>query len=141
MNNFLENFYKTKRFVRILTNSLLNRCVQYRNNQQVNHLQRQLSLKYQPKKLWNIALALLLTSTTTALSSSLCDRKKEMTRKRTLYPASEAYDEGMLQVSEIHAIYYAQYGNPKGKPVLVVHGGPGGACFPGKPDLTPFIHP
>ncbi len=130
MKSFLESFYK-KRFVRTLTNhrTLWARCG--------NPLQHQLSLKYLPKKPWNIAFALLLASTTTILScSSSCDQQGEVTQKRTLYPAAEAYDERMLQVSDIHAIYYAQYGNPKGKPVLVVHGGPGGACFPGKPYLT-----
>lgn len=34
----------------------------------------------------------------------------------------------MLQVSDIHALHYAVYGNPQGIPVLIVHGGPGGGC-------------
>lgn len=35
-------------------------------------------------------------------------------------------EEGYLQVSNIHQIYYAVYGNPEGIPVVVLHGGPGG---------------
>ena len=45
---------------------------------------------------------------------------------RTLYPETEPFDHGQLQVAKPHAIYYEQYGNPKGKPALFVHGGPGG---------------
>jgi proline iminopeptidase len=33
----------------------------------------------------------------------------------------------MLKVSAEHEIYYEESGNPKGKPVVFVHGGPGGA--------------
>jgi proline iminopeptidase len=32
----------------------------------------------------------------------------------------------MLAVSDVHSIYYEESGNPQGKPVVVVHGGPGG---------------
>ncbi|KAF2791868.1 proline iminopeptidase [Melanomma pulvis-pyrius CBS 109.77] len=38
-----------------------------------------------------------------------------------------AFDEGFLQVSPLHAIYYAQYGKQDGKPVVFLHGGPGGS--------------
>ena len=33
---------------------------------------------------------------------------------------------GRLKVSPIHEIYYEQCGNPHGKPVVFLHGGPGG---------------
>lgn len=46
----------------------------------------------------------------------------------TPYPVSEAFDEGYLHVSPIHQLWYAQYGNPKGVPVVVLHGGPGAGC-------------
>jgi len=45
---------------------------------------------------------------------------------RTLYDAIEPYDSGRLRVSNIHEIYYEQCGNPQGKPVVFLHGGPGG---------------
>jgi proline iminopeptidase len=49
---------------------------------------------------------------------------------RTLYPSVEPYEEGMLSVSEIHTIHYEQVGNPNGKPVVFLHGGPGGGIIP-----------
>jgi proline iminopeptidase len=48
---------------------------------------------------------------------------------RTLYPSIEPYDQGMLPVSEIHTIHYEQAGNPDGKPVVFLHGGPGGGII------------
>lgn len=45
---------------------------------------------------------------------------------RTLYPAIEPYDQGHLAVSPLHALYYEQCGNRHGKPVVFLHGGPGG---------------
>jgi proline iminopeptidase len=42
------------------------------------------------------------------------------------YPPLRPYDTGRLQVSPVHDLYYEQSGNPKGKPVVFLHGGPGG---------------
>ncbi len=42
------------------------------------------------------------------------------------YPVIEPYRTGRLKVSSIHELYYEESGNPKGKPVVFVHGGPGG---------------
>ena len=53
-----------------------------------------------------------------------------MTEFRTLYPAIEPYDTDRLKVSDIHEIYYEQCGNAKGKPVVFLHGGPGGGLVP-----------
>ncbi|MFA5949887.1 MAG: prolyl aminopeptidase [Hyphomicrobium sp.] len=47
-----------------------------------------------------------------------------------LYPAIEPYRDGRLDVGGGHELYYAECGNPRGLPVLVVHGGPGGGCNP-----------
>ncbi len=46
------------------------------------------------------------------------------------YPPIRPYDSGYLRVSPIHEIYYEQSGNPKGKPVVFLHGGPGGGTDP-----------
>jgi len=46
--------------------------------------------------------------------------------RRGFFPALEPYGRGMLTVSELHTLYYEQSGNPAGKPVVVLHGGPGG---------------
>jgi proline iminopeptidase len=48
-----------------------------------------------------------------------------------LYPDIDAYSTGMLKVSDIHTLYYEESGNPIGKPIVVVHGGPGGGTSPG----------
>lgn len=48
-----------------------------------------------------------------------------MEKLRTLYPVIEPYDSGHLKVSALHELYYEQCGNPNGKPVLFLHGGPG----------------
>ncbi|CAF3795410.1 unnamed protein product [Rotaria sp. Silwood1] len=44
---------------------------------------------------------------------------------RELYPEIEPYKLGMLKVSEIHTLYYEEVGNPSGKPIVFIHGGPG----------------
>ena len=49
---------------------------------------------------------------------------------RDLYPPLEPYDTGTLQVSDLHTIYFEQSGNPQGKPVIFLHGGPGGGSLP-----------
>src|SRR5690606_35712000 len=49
-------------------------------------------------------------------------------RMRTLYPEIEPYDTGTLAVDGRHTLYYEQCGNPDGKPVVLLHGGPGGGC-------------
>lgn len=38
------------------------------------------------------------------------------------------YHQGYLPPSDGHEIWFGEYGNPKGKPVLMTHGGPGGKC-------------
>jgi proline iminopeptidase len=48
---------------------------------------------------------------------------------RTLYPPIEPFDQGMLPVSPVHSLYYEQSGNPTGKPVVFLHGGPGGGSL------------
>ncbi len=50
--------------------------------------------------------------------------------RRTLYPEIEPFDTGMLKVSELHTLYYEQSGNANGKPVVFLHGGPGGGTNP-----------
>lgn len=42
------------------------------------------------------------------------------------YPEIEPYNTGLLKVSDLHTVYYEECGNPQGKPVVFVHGGPGG---------------
>lgn len=50
--------------------------------------------------------------------------------RRTLYPSIEPYRTGRLRVSPVHEIYYEESGNPEGKPVVFLHGGPGSGTEP-----------
>jgi proline iminopeptidase len=50
--------------------------------------------------------------------------------RRTLYPEIQPYLTGRLKVSGAHELYYEESGNPQGKPVVFLHGGPGGGTEP-----------
>lgn len=47
------------------------------------------------------------------------------------YPEIEPYDSGLLDVGDGHRVYWETCGNPEGKPVAVLHGGPGTGCSEG----------
>lgn len=55
-----------------------------------------------------------------------------------LFPVAEPFDSEYLRVSDLHEIHYSLHGNPKGKPVFVLHGGPGFGCYP---RLTQYFDP
>lgn len=57
---------------------------------------------------------------------------------RLLYPEIEPYTTGTLKVSELHKLYYEECGNPKGKPAIFLHGGPGAGL---KPSYRRFFDP
>ncbi len=48
------------------------------------------------------------------------------------------YAAGYLPVSHGHTLYYAEYGNPHGIPLLFMHGGPGSGC---NPEHAKLLHP
>ena len=48
-------------------------------------------------------------------------------KRNKLFPSIEPYESGYIKKG-IHEIYYEQCGNPKGKPAIFLHGGPGGGC-------------
>ncbi len=48
----------------------------------------------------------------------------------SLYPPIAPYQTGTLPVSTLHTLYYEQSGHPHGKPVVFLHGGPGGGSVP-----------
>jgi len=50
----------------------------------------------------------------------------EIDSRRVLYAAIEANHSGFLDVGNGHQLYYEESGNPHGKPVVFLHGGPGG---------------
>lgn len=47
-----------------------------------------------------------------------------------LYPPVEPFDQRVLDMGDGHRVYFEQTGNPDGRPVVVVHGGPGGGSSP-----------
>jgi len=47
-----------------------------------------------------------------------------------LYPLVQPYDSGMLDVGDQNLVYWEASGNPDGKPVVMLHGGPGQGCSP-----------
>jgi proline iminopeptidase len=57
---------------------------------------------------------------------------------RTFYDEITPYDSGHFRVSPVHELYYEQCGNPKGKPVVFLHGGPGAGLIP---DYRRFFDP
>jgi len=52
--------------------------------------------------------------------------KKPTKRLRELFPETKPFAEGMLKVSKLHTLHYEECGNPRGKPICFLHGGPGG---------------
>ena len=47
---------------------------------------------------------------------------------RTLYPEITPYRSGNLAVDGRHSLYWEECGNPAGKAVVLLHGGPGAGC-------------
>jgi proline iminopeptidase len=53
-----------------------------------------------------------------------------MKTANALYPPLKPYRRGRLRVSALHELYFEESGNPRGKPVVFLHGGPGGGTSP-----------
>ncbi len=51
-------------------------------------------------------------------------------RRTDLYPPIEPYASGMLQLDGRHQMYWEESGDPRGVPVLFLHGGPGAGATP-----------
>jgi len=58
------------------------------------------------------------------------DIRSPASARLVAYPALTPYRTGRLRVSALHDIYFEECGNPSGRPVAVVHGGPGGGSNP-----------
>ena len=73
------------------------------------------------------------------MTDSTTPERKSMTPgpQKGLYPEIEPYDMGHMKAGR-HDIYYEQSGNPKGVPVVVLHGGPGGGT---SPNLRCYFNP
>ncbi|NWG72266.1 MAG: prolyl aminopeptidase [Parvularculaceae bacterium] len=53
-----------------------------------------------------------------------------MSDRLDLFAPIDPYESGILKVSDLHEIYFEVSGNPRGKPAIVCHGGPGGGSTP-----------
>ena len=81
------------------------------------------------------------SSTTPKAPSRKSAARKPASVKRAagdFYPALKPFNSGFLRVSPLHEIYYEESGNPKGKPVVFLHGGPGGGT---DPKMRRFFNP
>ncbi|MEN9689174.1 MAG: prolyl aminopeptidase, partial [Pseudomonadota bacterium] len=47
-----------------------------------------------------------------------------------LFPPIEPFAHGFLPSVDGHEVYFEQCGNPRGLPVIFLHGGPGSGCSP-----------
>jgi len=72
------------------------------------------------------AVILLAAAAALSLSAGLADDG----RGSGLWPAIEPFKTGDLKVSDLHQIHYELCGNPQGRPIVVLHGGPGGKVSP-----------
>lgn len=54
-------------------------------------------------------------------------------QRTTFFPPIEPYRVQRLKVSPIHELHVAEYGNPNGKPAVLLHGGPGAGSNPTMP--------
>jgi proline iminopeptidase len=52
------------------------------------------------------------------------------TNEVTLFPTIEPFEHGVLDLDGRHQMYWEQSGNPKGVPVVFLHGGPGAGASP-----------
>jgi proline iminopeptidase len=77
-------------------------------------------------------------STAAKRSESVSPRTPTSSNVRDLYPALNPYNSGYLRVSDLHELYFEESGNPKGKPVVFLHGGPGGGT---DPKMRRFFNP
>lgn len=77
------------------------------------------------KNLWAVFAILFLFS----IFNKDCS-VSETGEKADLWPEIDPFHTEYLRVSDIHEIYFELCGNPEGKPVFFLHGGPGGSCSP-----------
>ena len=68
--------------------------------------------------------------TSCAASGSAEGSETESFADTALYPQTQPLQKGVIKVTDKHTIAFSVYGNPAGKAVLFVHGGPGGGTSP-----------
>lgn len=104
----------------------------YNTNGNYNYNQQRSAHKYVAGGVIAAAAVATTMQTETSCETGKCCKCKDKYAHTAYFPPIQPYEKGMLKVSDIHTIAYSVYGNPNGKPVLVVHGGPGGGTTPGE---------
>ena len=61
---------------------------------------------------------------------NVCFGQGQQSKINSLYPPIEPFRTGFLKVSDTHELYYELDGKPDGRPVIMLHGGPGGGSYP-----------
>ena len=88
---------------------------------------------------WLVCMSSMLEIKAFVLIVSTCPRRaselpssvaEDQDLLQSLYPVSEPYEEGKLQVDSLHTLHFQLHGNPHGIPALFLHGGPGAGCNP-----------
>lgn len=82
------------------------------------------------RRIYQISLILLVCFALISICSTSFNGSEGSKSVTRLWPEIEPYETGYLKVSKIHDIYYELCGNPEGKPVFLLHGGPGGSSSP-----------
>ena len=76
---------------------------------------------------WKLLILLIIIISLLLFGCKNIDDSKDEIR---LWPEIEPFETGFIRMSDIHEIYYELCGNPEGRPVFVIHGGPGAGCSP-----------
>jgi proline iminopeptidase len=63
-------------------------------------------------------------------STSAALRLQGVDTRAVRYPATEPFEQGFLEASSGHKVYWERVGNPRGSPAIVLHGGPGSGASP-----------
>ncbi|UCH97452.1 MAG: prolyl aminopeptidase [Candidatus Aminicenantes bacterium] len=76
-------------------------------------------------------LLMLMLASSCQPSGHVVEKKNEQEAVEVkFWPVTRPYKTGYLPVSGLHKIFYQLGGNPRGKPIMVLHGGPGAGCTP-----------
>ena len=58
------------------------------------------------------------------------DANRSSSSDASLFPEIEPYASGRIPLDAVHVMQWEASGNPKGVPLVFLHGGPGGGCLP-----------
>jgi proline iminopeptidase len=133
---FIKSSNKKSKINKILTKSksLKNKSLNNRLKKSKTYKSSSISVKQNKSVRSNLSLLLKQKD-----KNIIQTYKDEIILSKTnLYKSSKLIKQHKLKVSDLHTIVYYTYGNKYAKPVLCVHGGPGGAS---SHNTTRFFNP